>query len=111
MTQSPEVRDINARLTGFTIVRELELTGDMKSGDYTLRVCLASEESPSSPTVTLLLQGVSGLSLCEVGGGITYFPCLAVRDVSMEQHDRIRFEVVDLEENRIFVRALSVEIR
>ena len=101
---------LNARIAGFTVVRGLSLDGDMATGDYALRISLSKDERPASRVIGLVLGGVSGLLLQNVGGGVIYFSCLRVRDISAEQHDRILFEVVDLEDERISARAASVNL-
>jgi hypothetical protein len=97
------IAELNRLLPRVTLIRSMSFTTDMATGECTLHLGLTDHEH-STRLVELRAEGVSGMRLLEFGGGITQLAYLQVKDVRELQHDRVVFELEDLENGKLYLR-------
>jgi hypothetical protein len=101
---------INLKLIGYTTLMRLWLLGNTQSGRYDLTLDLGQNPPNGAHVIRAVFLGVHGLSLHDIGGGVTQFLCLRVEDIGAYQLDRIRLRVRDLERGNIMFDCLSASI-
>lgn len=101
-------RAINDALFGLTYLHSMHFSCDSLSSSCHLKISVGKDVDGAPPTAHLHVEGVSGLCAQGLGGGFTQLCCLQVKDVSHEQHDRIRYEIADMEDEALKLRGLSV---
>jgi hypothetical protein len=99
--------EMNGLLRDVTLVRMMSLTTDMRTGECALRLELTDHEH-STRCVELQAEGVTGMTLVKFGGGFTQLAYLQVKDVRGLQHDRVAFELEELEDRRLLLRCRSL---
>jgi len=92
---------------GFTVVVSFSFTTDLATGACSLVLDLAEDEKSGSRAVSLQFDTVADLMLSDFGGGITQVLALEVRDISQQQWDRQRYQVVEVERNALSFRCQS----
>lgn len=107
MAQSAE--EMNALLAGMTLVRQISFVTDMDTGASSLMLRLAKDVA-TTRVLQLRADFVTGLKLGEFGGGVTQLSCLRVKDVRALQHDRVAFELEDLENGRLYLRCRELSV-
>jgi hypothetical protein len=107
MAQGMRSEDAAWGWQGFTVVVSFSFTTDLATGGCSLVIDLAEDTKPGSRAVSLQFDTVADLMLTDIGGGITQLLSLDVRDISRQQWDRQRYQVVDLERNAISFRCQS----
>jgi len=86
---------------GYSIVLQFNFGSDPRTGVCDLLIRLAQHEAPGSRTISILFEGVAGLSVKDFGGGLTQLLCLAVEDIRDQQLDRINYVVTDKERDAL----------
>jgi len=95
---------INADLAIATIVKRMEFTSDVRTGRCSLVLELLDDDRRPTARVVAEAHGVAELSTLGFGGGVTQVLCLRARDVSDQQHDRVRFVLEDLENGALSLK-------
>jgi hypothetical protein len=85
-------------LSGYTNMRELSLRAAPPDWKYQLSLRL---ENKIGGERQVDFMDVSGVSLKEIGGGMTQFMLLKIEDVSKYQLDRIQYKISEIEHGRI----------
>jgi hypothetical protein len=96
-----QIADVTHRFSGFTFVRLFRLMVDAVTGEYSLQLELSDTEHDTAHRVIASFQDVSDLSLRSFGGGWTQFLYLGIEECSVNQWDRVRFRVRDLENEAV----------
>ena len=100
----PDVEALNDRVRGFTTVEALTFDCDLADNACRLELTLRRHLVGQGQRLVVVFHGVSGLALSGFGGGLTQIMCLRAVDVRSAQHDRINFEVRDLENEAMSFR-------
>ncbi len=97
-------------LRGFTILQSLNFSVELDSGVCTLILDLADSEVKGANGIRAKFEGVSNLSIQDLGGGLTQLLLLTVEDIRDRQLDRINYQIHELERDSLsFVcRTLAV---
>lgn len=95
---------INADLAIATIVKRMEFTTDVRTGRCSLVLELLDDEHRPTARIVAEARGVSEWRTQGLGGGITQLLCLRARDVTNQQHDRVKFVLEDLENGALSLR-------
>jgi hypothetical protein len=95
---------INADLAIATIVRRMVFTTDVRTGRCSLVLELLDDDRRPKIRVVAEAHGVSDWSAQGFGGGITQLLCLRARDVSDQQHDRVKFILEDIENKALSLK-------
>ena len=103
-----ELRDLNERLIENSCVRSIHLDIENETLKYNLLLTLSESDNYDKSKLTLYFFDVSNLSISDFGGGITQFMHLKISRVS-NGFDRIRYEITDVEDNKIFFYFESLE--
>ena len=106
---SLSAEEMNEMLNGATLVRELTFSTEFSTGECRMLLELAQTKDWRR-SIRLQAQGVSSFELRGLGGGISQLCCLRVKDVRALQHDRIAFELEDLEDRRLFLRCRTLTV-
>ena len=95
---------INADLASATIIRRLEFSTDLRSGRCSLVLDLLDDHRCPTTRIIVEARGVSEWQTQGLGGGITQLMCLCAKDVSDQQHDRVRIFLEDLENGALSLK-------
>lgn len=95
---------INADLAIATIVKRMEFTSDVRTGRCSLVLDLLDDDRRPTARVVAEAHGVAEWRTLGLGGGVTQLLCLRARDVSDQQHDRVRFVLEDLENGALSLK-------
>ncbi|MFJ2710852.1 hypothetical protein ACIOZM_08160 [Pseudomonas sp. NPDC087346] len=86
------------------------MTIEMVDFKYSLTLTMSSSEDPETEGVTAVFHDVSSLSLSGFGGGLTQFMGLVVTRID-DGLDRIRYELRDIEDEKISFYFFSFDAR
>ncbi len=104
----PDANALNKAIRGFTELRHFDLTHDLSSDRFTLRLTLA--ELSQENTLTLLCHGVLNLELNPTGRQFRQFIQLHIEDVRDHGLEGIHFTVDEQENETIFFHCASLEL-
>jgi hypothetical protein len=96
-----DIERLNYHLGGYTVIVQLVFRTNLSDGVCSLVLDLAEDEQQGSEVIQVECEGIANLQLKELGGGISQFCGLRIKDVSSRQWDRIVYEVSDEEHGRI----------
>ena len=101
---------LNRQLEGHTVVLELLFHTDIETGDCTLSIDLAEDNTKGASVRRIRFSGVTNLSLQDFGGDLTQLASLRIEDVSGRQWDRIAYSITELEHESIAFLCRDVSI-
>jgi hypothetical protein len=104
-----EIEAINNLLSGRTDLLGMRLSWNPLPARYEAVLSLAAPGDPRSH-INVLFIGLAGLRLREVGQGVAQLMCLRVGDVSDRRWDRVKYEVEDLEHDRLHFYCHQIEV-
>jgi hypothetical protein len=105
-----KMRDkLTDRLSGFTQLRELNLSVDPQDGSCTLCFVLSKLDSNDSSDISVACSDVQRLNLSAVGS-TPQLMFLKVEDISSQQLDRVNYSVEEIEHETISFVCRSVEL-
>lgn len=94
------LKALNDVLHEYVYVESLHLDSEDGLTGYNLLMTLANSSDPGAATIAVIFSNVGGLNVRGFGGGLTQFMDLCVSRVEGGL-DRIRYELVDEEEEKI----------
>jgi len=83
---------------------------EMVDFKYKLTLSMSSSDDPETERVTAVFRDVSALNLSGFGGGLTQFMDLVVTRID-DGLDRVRYELRDLEDEKISFYFLTFSVR
>ena len=104
------VRRFNSNLAGATVLRRFEFVAEPTTGRCNVFLELLDHDARPTRVVTVRASGVSGFRTAEWGGGLTQLPCLRVSRAELEQHDRVRFALKELEDDRLSLSCSDLDV-
>lgn len=104
------VAEMNEALASATVIRRIEYRTCLSSGRCDALIELVDAAPISKVCVTITAHDIMRWSLSELGGGISQLMCLRVTDVSDAQHDRVRYLLEDLEDQRLEIRCAALSV-
>lgn len=104
----PDVVAMERALKSFTELRHLDLTYDLSSKSYVLRLTLA--RPGSEETKTLVCRNVQNLELNPEGGNFSQFLSLHLEDNRADGLGQIYFTVDELEQGTLFFHCSHLEL-
>ena len=104
------LEDLNRKLSGHTIVKSLSFNSDLSTGVYDVTLHLVDKDLHPTSEIVLEMSQVSDLCVSGFGGGITQITGLHVKDIRAEQHDRVNYEIIDLEDNVFSLRCRALDL-
>jgi hypothetical protein len=97
-------------LFGHTFIRRIEFTIEPSDGVCALTLELSRTAEYGTDMVCAEFVGVTGLSIHNIGGGISQFLLLIVEDISDEGMERINYRVHEAERNSISFTCRSINV-
>jgi hypothetical protein len=97
-------------LAKYSTVRTLAFTCDAADGTCRVTIALGTEPANLAQDISITFDGVAALSVRGFGGGMTQVMGLRVTDIRDQQHDRLNFEVNDLEDGKLSFRCRSFSL-
>ncbi|MCE2596727.1 hypothetical protein K6Y31_18240 [Motilimonas cestriensis] len=103
------IRDLNELLIEHNCLRSLSVTMNKDDYSYDLTLFMSNSEEVNASFLFVSFFDVSSFSSSEIGGGLTQFMHLNVRELEFG-YDRVNYQLSELEDDRISFAFSSFDI-